>query len=154
MKSNSRKNETPSLIAAPIASAYDPSAEAVIAAGDCLDSLASLPRGFAKLIITSPPYNIGKEYEKAIHLDSYLRALGPIVDELVRVLSNSGSLCWQVGNYVEKSEVFPLDVFYYPFFKKHGLKLRNRIVWHFAHGLHASKRLSGRWRSRAIGRTG
>jgi adenine-specific DNA-methyltransferase len=46
---------------------------------------------------------------------------------------------------VESSEVFPLDVFYYPLFKKRGLKLRNRIVWHFGHGLHASKRFSGRY---------
>jgi len=67
------------------------------------------------------------------------------VDQLVRVLSPQGSLCWQVGNYVEKGEVFPLDIFYYPFFKKHGLKLRNRIIWHFEHGLHASKRFSGRY---------
>ena len=46
---------------------------------------------------------------------------------------------------MENGEIFPLDIFYYPFFKKHGLKLRNRIVWHFAHGLHASKRFSGRY---------
>ena len=69
----------------------------------------------------------------------------PIVAELVRVLATDGSLCWQVGNYVEAGEVFPLDIFYYPLFKKHGLKLRNRIVWHFEHGLHASKRFSGRY---------
>lgn len=98
-----------------------------------------------QLIITSPPYNIGKDYEKATDLERYLRALAPIVDELIRVLKSGGSLCWQVGNYVEDSEVFPLDIFYYPFFKKHGLRLRNRIVWHFAHGLHASKRFSGRY---------
>jgi DNA modification methylase len=98
-----------------------------------------------KLIITSPPYNLGKVYEKATELHRYLEALNPIVDELIRVLSPRGSICWQVGNYVEKSEIFPLDIFYYPFFKKHGLKLRNRIVWHFAHGLHASKRYSGRY---------
>jgi DNA modification methylase len=61
------------------------------------------------------------------------------------VLSLRGSLCWQVGNYVEAGEVFPLDVFYYRLFKERGLKLRNRIVWHFAHGLHASKRFSGRY---------
>ena len=67
------------------------------------------------------------------------------MDELVRVLSPEGSLCWQVGNYVENGEVFPLDIFYYPFFKEHGFKLRNRIIWHFEHGLHASKRFSGRY---------
>ena len=63
----------------------------------------------------------------------------------MRVLSPEGSLCWQVGNYVEKGEVFPLDIFYYPFFQARGLHLRNRIIWHFDHGLHASKRFSGRY---------
>jgi DNA modification methylase len=144
-KDTTSTNGTRSFLAAPIARAFDPSAEAVIAEGDCLDTLTSLPSGFAELIITSPPYNIGKEYEKTTRLDKYLLALGPILDQLVRVLSPDGSLCWQVGNYVEDSEVFPLDIFYYPLFKRHGLKLRNRIVWHFAHGLHASKRLSGRY---------
>ncbi len=130
---------------ADIASFFNPEAEAVIAPGDCLETMRGLPDGLAKLIITSPPYNIGKEYEKATNLDDYLNALSPIVDELVRVLSPEGSLCWQVGNYVESGEVFPLDIYYYPFFKSRGLKLRNRIIWHFDHGLHASKRLSGRY---------
>lgn len=128
-----------------VATLFSPTAEMVIVPGDCLETLRSLPDGLVKLIITSPPYNLGKVYEKATELDQYLDALNPIVDQLVRVLSPAGSLCWQVGNYVEKSEIFPLDIFYYPFFKKHGLKLRNRIVWHFEHGLHASKRFSGRY---------
>lgn len=110
-----------------------------------MGTLSSLPGGLIKLIITSPPYNLGKVYERATGLRQYLDALNPIVNQLVRVLSPEGSLCWQVGNYVEKSEIFPLDIFYYPFFKDHGLKLRNRIVWHFEHGLHASKRFSGRY---------
>lgn len=128
-----------------IASSFSPKAEAVIAPGDCLATLRNLPEGFAKLIITSPPYNIGKVYEKATKLQEYLASIEPVLDELVRVLSLDGSLCWQVGNYVEGAEVFPLDIFYYPFFKERGLQLRNRIVWHFDHGLHASKRFSGRY---------
>jgi adenine-specific DNA-methyltransferase len=124
---------------------YSSDAEAVIAPGDALETLKTLPDGFAKLIISSPPYNLGKAYEKATELETYLEALNPIVNELIRVLSPEGSLCWQVGNYVEESEVFPLDIFYYPYFKKHGLKLRNRVIWHFEHGLHASKRFSGRY---------
>ncbi|MBU4486675.1 MAG: site-specific DNA-methyltransferase, partial [Candidatus Delongbacteria bacterium] len=63
----------------------------------------------------------------------------------VRTLSNEGNLCWQVGNYVDNGEIFPLDVYYYHIFKKFGLKLRNRIIWHFGHGLHASNRFSGRY---------
>jgi len=97
------------------------------------------------LIITSPPYNVGKEYEVKLSIEKYLHAQEEIIEQLVRVLSDKGSLCWQVGNYVEKSEVFPLDIFYYHIFKKFKLKLRNRIIWHFGHGLHASKRLSGRY---------
>lgn len=128
-----------------IFSSYNPDAEVVIAPGDCLKTLEGLDDGLAKLIITSPPYNLGKAYEKAATLDTYFKELNPVVDELVRVLSAEGSLCWQVGNFVEDGEVFPLDIFYYPFLKKHGLKLRNRMVWHFEHGLHASKRFSGRY---------
>lgn len=128
-----------------IATSFNPAAKIVIAPGDCGDTLCRLPEGLAKLIITSPPYNLGKVYERATKLDEYFEALNPIVNQLVRVLSPEGSLCWQVGNYVEKSEIFPLDVFYYQFFKAHGLKLRNRVIWHFGHGLHASKRFSGRY---------
>ena len=128
-----------------IAPGFNLDAETVLYHGDCLDGLRAVPDGAIKLIITSPPYNIGKVYEDAAHLDVYLEALSPIVDELVRALSPEGSLCWQAGNYVDKGEIFPLDILYYPFFKRHGLKLRNRIVWHFDHGLHASKRFSGRY---------
>jgi DNA modification methylase len=131
--------------ASEVASLFSEDAEAVIAPGDCLATLRTLPNGVAKLIITSPPYNIGKVYERATKLGEYLKSINPIIDELVRVLADDGSLCWQVGNYVEDGEVFPLDIFYYPFFKEHGFKLRNRIVWHFEHGLHASKRFSGRY---------
>ena len=124
---------------------YSKDAELIIAPGDSEKTLKTLPDGLVKLIITSPPYNLGKVYEQSTKLENYLEALDPIVTELIRVLSPEGSLCWQVGNYVDKSEVFPLDIFYYPYFKKHGLKLRNRVVWHFEHGLHASKRFSGRY---------
>ncbi|MCE2925282.1 MAG: site-specific DNA-methyltransferase [Phycisphaeraceae bacterium] len=124
---------------------YQPGSEIILAHGDAADILAKMPDESVQLTVTSPPYNIGKEYERATQLDRYLATLEPIIDQLVRTLSKGGSLCWQVGNYVEDGEVFPLDIFYYPVFKRHGLKLRNRIVWHFAHGLHASKRLSGRY---------
>jgi len=124
---------------------FDPAATSVILAGDSAETLKTVPNGSVKLVITSPPYNIGKAYEEAAHLEAYLENLTPIVDQLIRVLAEDGSLCWQVGNYVEESEIFPLDIFYYPYFKNRGLKLRNRIIWHFDHGLHCSKRFSGRY---------
>ncbi|MBW7943403.1 MAG: site-specific DNA-methyltransferase [Candidatus Kuenenia stuttgartiensis] len=112
---------------------------------DCLAVLKGIEDGKFDLILTSPPYNVGKSYETKTSIEKYLETQEEIIMELIRTLSDSGNLCWQVGNYVEKGEVFPLDIFYYQIFKKHGLKLRNRIVWHFGHGLHASKRFSGRY---------
>jgi len=120
-------------------------ARIVLYTGDCLELLSEIPPGFVQLIITSPPYNIGKTYERSTKFDNYLKDFETILSELVRVLSPKGSLCWQVGNYVENGEVFPLDIYFYPLFKKLGLNLRNRIIWHFNHGLHASKRFSGRY---------
>jgi DNA modification methylase len=113
--------------------------------GDSLKTLKSIDDGKFDLIITSPPYNVGKSYETKTSIEKYLETQEGIIDELVRTLSDKGNLCWQVGNYVNKGEVFPLDIFYYQIFKKHGLKLRNRIIWHFGHGLHASNRFSGRY---------
>jgi adenine-specific DNA-methyltransferase len=46
---------------------------------------------------------------------------------------------------VQDGEIFPLDTILYPIFKAHDLRLRNRIIWHFEHGLHCKKRLSGRY---------
>jgi len=97
------------------------------------------------LIITSPPYNLGKEYENKKTIEKYLEDQKKIISELIRVLSKRGSICWEVGNFVEKGEVYPLDIYYYKIFKDYGLKLRNKIIWHFGHGLHASNRFSGRY---------
>ncbi len=60
------------------------------------------------------------------------------------MLKDDGHICWQVGNYVENGEVIPLDILLYPIFSELKMKMRNRVIWHFGHGLHASKRFSGR----------
>ena len=100
-----------------------------------------------KLIITSPPYNLGKSYEKPLLFSAYIEQQAKVIADCVRILHPHGSLCWQVGNYVKNGEIVPLDIAFYDVFKSHGLKLRNRIIWHFEHGLHCSKRLSGRHES-------
>jgi adenine-specific DNA-methyltransferase len=112
---------------------------------DNLSFMKSLPAGSMHLVVTSPPYNIGKAYEAKSTLDAYVRTQTQVISECVRLLDSCGSLCWQIGNHVEKGEIFPLDIVLYPVFRSCGLKLRNRIVWHFEHGLHCSKRLSGRY---------
>ena len=98
-----------------------------------------------KLIVTSPPYNLGKSYERRTSIDEYIEGQERVIAECVRLLDPTGSLCWQVGNFVDRGEVVPLDIVLYPIFKRYGLKLRNRIIWQFGHGLHSTKRLSGRY---------
>lgn len=98
-----------------------------------------------KLIVTSPPYNLGKSYEDKSCIESYLAIQERVIDECIRLLHPNGSICWQTGNYVDNGEIVPLDILLYPIFRKHNLKLRNRIIWHFGHGLHCKKRLSGRY---------
>lgn len=129
----------------PIERSFQDHAHIVVREGDTLAECKALPDEAFKLIISSPPYNIGKVYEKQIGLEHYLDWQKDIIAELVRLTSKDGSIVWQVGNYVEDGEVYPLDIHFYPIFKSLGMQLRNRIVWHFDHGLHASNRFSGRY---------
>jgi adenine-specific DNA-methyltransferase len=108
-------------------------------------ALLDIPKNLISLIISSPPYNIGKVYEKQVSLDEYLKWQKEVIKNLVDRLTPTGSICWQVGNYIENGEVFPLDIYFYRIFKELGLQLRNRIIWHFDHGLHAKNRCSGRY---------
>ena len=116
---------------------------------ECQDNLEFMEERLTglqmKLIVTSPPYNLGKEYEARVGLDEYIESQRKVIEKCVDILHPEGSICWQVGNYVDDGEIVPLDTVLYPIFKEKGLKLRNRIVWHFGHGLHAQKRLSGRY---------
>ena len=127
----------------PLATDCGVEAEAVCA--NNLDYMKRLASESMKLIVTSPPYNIGKSYERRSSLENYLEGQTRVIAECMRLLHPNGSLCWQTGNHVDDGEIFPLDTVLYPVFKQNGLKLRNRIVWHFEHGLHCSKRLSGRY---------
>lgn len=128
-----------------ISNQFTPTEQIVIHSGNCLDFLKTVPDGAFQLVVTSPPYNIGKEYERKMNLRTYLIQQAEVIKECVRVLSDQGSICWQVGNYVEDGAIIPLDTVLYPIFSDLGLKMRNRIIWHFEHGLHCSRRLSGRY---------
>lgn len=111
---------------------------------DNIEYMRKLRKESFHLIVTSPPYNIGKEYEKKTTLDVYIEEQTATIAEAVRLLHPNGSICWQVGNHVDDGEIFPLDIVLYQLFKNHGLQLRNRIVWTFGHGLHTQYRFSGR----------
>ncbi len=118
--------------------------DATISCEDNLKFMRRLPDESIKLIVTSPPYNLGKEYEEKRTQELYTEEQVACIAEAVRLLHPNGSICWQVGNHVQNGEVYPLDIILYPIFKTAGLQLRNRIVWTFGHGLHCRKRFSGR----------
>src|ERR1700730_77136 len=121
-----------------------PSEHAVLSCMSNLDFMAELSDESIQLIVSSPPYNLGKSYEYRTALEEYVENQATVIGECVRLLDPTGSICWQVGNYVLNGQVLPLDIILFPVFMRFGLKLRNRIIWHFEHGLHCSKRLSGR----------
>ena len=120
--------------------------------GDCLKLLRSMPDGAAQLVVTSPPYNVGKEYERNLTIEAYIEFQRRVIEESVRITRRGGSICWQVGNHVNgHGQMIPLDILLHPFFaafvETAELRLRNRIVWHFEHGLHCKRRFSGRYES-------
>jgi len=125
---------------------WDEDADVVLFDGDCRDLLKQIKEPIARLAVTSPPYNMGKEYENNVELEEYLVTHSGIIRECHRVLLDGGSMCWEVGNYVEDGEVVPLDVLLWPYLRDElKMKCRNRIVWAVPHGLHSKKRFSGRY---------
>jgi adenine-specific DNA-methyltransferase len=117
----------------------------VVYPGDCLELLRTIPDESLSLVVTSPPYNIGKEYERKLTLETYLAQQALVIKECIRCLTAKGNICWQVGNYVDNGAIIPLDTVLYPIFTELGLRMRNRIIWHFEHGLHCRRRFSGRY---------
>lgn len=118
--------------------------------GDCeafLDHTIATGQRF-DLVLSSPPYNIGKAYNSYRDrraLDEYLEWQRRIITKCVRCIPETGSLCWQTGNYVRDGQIIPLDMEMAPIFKDLGLQLRNRVIWAFGHGLHCKRRFSGRY---------
>jgi len=119
--------------------------ETKIILGDAFELIKSIPDQSVDLVLTSPPYGIGKEYEKrSKNVDEYIEGFIPLLDEIKRVLKPTGSVCWQVGNRIEGAshehkaseskskpapETYPLEFYFYFEFKKLGFLLRNNIAW-------------------------
>lgn len=113
--------------------------------GDTFKLVKTIGDNSIDLLITSPPYNVGKVYETKVDFYKYLAPYRDFANTVFAKIAPTGSICWEVGNYVSNGEVYPLDIYFYEIFKQAGFKLRNRVIWHFEHGLHATKRFSGRY---------
>ena len=112
--------------------------------GDCLKLMGDLPDGSVDLVVSSPPYNLGKEYEARRALEVYLAEQATVLAQCARVLKASGSLFWQVGAFSDNGSLIPLDIRFFPMLESLGLKPKNRIIWVRQHGLHASRKFSCR----------
>lgn len=131
-----------------IAAVIENNAPVLLYGGDCLPFIQSLPQGpLFDLIVTSPPYNIGKMYEKGKlrSREEYIAWQEEVICSLYPLLKERGSICWQVGNHVDHGAIVPIDMELGGIFERLGLRLRNRIVWTFGHGQHCKRRFSGRY---------
>lgn len=117
---------------------------------DVLDFLGGLPDESCALIVTSPPYNIGKAYggskngDRMRHL-FYHGWMMQIISECSRVLRPGGTIVLQAGvTRDDEDEPLWLDTLFYPELRRAGLHARNRIVCIYDHGLYPKRQLAGR----------
>ena len=109
-----------------------------------MNLLKNLPDNCVDLVVSSPPYNLGKEYEAKQALDIYLQEQTKVLRECTRILKKTGSLFWQIGAFSDKGMLIPLDIRFFPILESCGLIPKNRIIWARQHGLHAQKKFSCR----------
>ena len=120
-------------------------ASAVLCKTDAVQFLSNLGDGAVDLILTSPPYCIGKEYESSRTLDAFIAEFDRSLDSMITATRQGGAICWQVGHHVHNGSITPLDAIIIERLRvRPELQLRNRIIWGFGHGAHAKKRFSGR----------
>jgi adenine-specific DNA-methyltransferase len=129
----------------PAVQAWQDGTPTVLFKGDCIEILRSIPDESVNLIVTSPPYCMGKEYEDSYSIEDFVATHQRVLPDIVRVVKPGGSICWQVGYHVADKCAYPLDYAVFEILSKYKeFSLRNRIIWTFGHGLHGRRRFSGR----------
>lgn len=115
--------------------------------GEFLELASEIRPESVNLVVTSPPYNIGKDYERGqfASFEDYRSFIKDTIDQLDRLIAPDGAVCWQTGTYVSGGALYPLDYMAFELFSELGYRLRNRIVWTFNFGRHTKYRLSGRY---------
>jgi len=100
---------------------------------DCLfckssESMDELPDCSVHLMVTSPPYNVTKEYDQDLNLDEYLAMLNRVWSETYRVLVPGGRACVNVANLGRKPYI-PLHSFIISGMLAAGFLMRGEIIW-------------------------
>lgn len=118
--------------------------------GDCRKLLRELKENSIKMAVTSPPYNLKKDYgiyADDVDLEEWKKLIDGTLKEVHRVLTPDGSFFLNVSPIPERKtkEIIPLDSIVWELAKKNGFYLRNKIIWHFNNMQNCVNRLSGRW---------
>jgi len=111
------------------------------------EQMAELPDRSVHLMVTSPPYNVGKEYDADLTLDDYLAFLKRVWCEVLRTLAPGGRLCINIANLGRKPYI-PLHAFIIRNILDLGLQMRGEIIWNKAASAAASTAW-GSWLSAA-----
>jgi adenine-specific DNA-methyltransferase len=110
---------------------------------DCLEALKNLPSEWVNLTVTSPPYNIGKEYEDKMPLDQYLNWCKNWIDEVYRLTIKTGSFWLNLGylSIPNKAKAIPIP---YLLWNKISFYLIQEVVWNYSAGVAGKKFFSPR----------
>lgn len=117
-----------------------------IVLGDAREVLKKLPSSCVHLMVTSPPYNVGKEYDEDLTLGEYLDFLGDVLEEVYRVLVWGGRVCFNVANLGRKPYI-PLHRYLIEIFEEIGFLMRGEIIWFKGDSVAGSSTAWGTWRS-------
>jgi len=92
------------------------------------ESMSELPDNSVHLMITSPPYNVGKEYDADLSLQEYLNLLTTVFQEVYRTLVWGGRACVNVANLGRKPYI-PLHSYIINLMNDIGFLMRGEIIW-------------------------
>lgn len=110
---------------------------------DCLEAMPKLPENYINLTVTSPPYNIGKDYEKTMPLEDYLSWCSWWIKEIYRITNNNGAFWLNLGylSIPERAKAIPIP---YLLWDKIPFYLIQEIVWNYGAGVAGKKFFSPR----------
>lgn len=110
---------------------------------DCLDAITKLPDEWVSLTVTSPPYNIGKEYEQKLPLEDYLTWCEQWIAEIYRIARPDGTFWLNLGylSIPNRAKAIPIP---YLLWDKIPFYLIQEIIWHYGAGVAGRKFFSPR----------
>jgi site-specific DNA-methyltransferase (adenine-specific) len=109
------------------------------------EKMEEIPDNSLHLMITSPPYNVTKDYDENLSLKEYLNLLKNVFLETHRVLVNGGRACVNIAN-VGRKPYFPLSDFISQIMLEIGFNMRGEIIWNKGAGAGVSMAW-GSWQS-------